>query len=69
MLSQQSFRLFFPTFFRVSAFWLELGHQGGTGGQLWLGLRNASVLTNKPALFLTLFAFVALLLFFRGLYG
>lgn len=61
------FDIFSLLFFRVSAFWMELGHQGGTGGgwggvgggQLWLGLRNASVLTNKPALFLALFAFVA----------
>lgn len=56
---------------------MVLGHHGGTSGgwgvgggvNFWLGLRNASMFTNKPALFLALFAFVALFLFFRGLYG
>lgn len=41
----------------------------GGGVNSCLGLRNASMFTNKPALFLALFAFVALFLFFRGLYG
>lgn len=50
--------------FRTS-WWLA---EGG-GVKFWLGLRNASMFTNKPALFLALFAFVALFLFFRGLNG
>lgn len=55
---------------------MVLGHHGGTSGgwgdggvNFWLGLRNASMFTNKPALFLALFAFVAYFYFFGARTG